>query len=132
MLRDISPTQWLSPGMGRIDFGLILSNLNQNPLDLDSWINVYAPVRATTATWTSGGNPNSIAIPDSTNTRALLIILPRGNTNTCIIKGATSGDASWNINPNGFLFTTFDPSNMPANLNAVVGGTITDAQIYWF
>lgn len=132
MIRDISPVQWAAPGVARIDFGLLLSNLSQDPVELDSFTSIYAPIVATRATWTVAGNPNSIAIPDSTNQRAILIVLPRGNTQTCIIKGATSADASWQINPNGFLFTTFNGAVMPANLNAVVGGTITGASLYWW
>ena len=131
-LRDISPTAWQAPGIGRAALDIILSNLSDNPIDLDQWQNSYAPISADTVNWTTAANPNPIALPATTNTRFVLIILPRNNTGSCIIKGATSGDASWYINPNGFLLTTLDPAHIPANMNAVVGANITGVQVIIF
>lgn len=128
-VRDLSGSSWVSPGSARLDLNAILTALSLDPQELDSFISSFSPCASYTVNWTTGAN--TWTLTDTTNSRFVLVLLPYGNTQTCILSWKTGDTVSY-INPAGFWLTTLDPNHMPATLYATVGGNISGVRILVF
>ncbi len=128
-VRDLSPTTWNAPGTARVSLGVVLSAFNSDPMNLDQFLSVYSPRQNDTLNLTTGAN--TYTITDTTNSRFILLILPFGNTQTCIVKW-NNADTGKYVNPNGFFFDTFDGNHIPTTLYLTAGNTINGVQVLVF
>lgn len=130
---DLSPGQWVSPGTAKVSLNVILTNMGFDPLPLDIWINDFSPANLVEMPLASGFN--AIPVPDVVNQRGVIVIMPRGNTQTWIVKGVT-GDTGNHMNPNGFYAATIDPANplpgTPSALGITTGGIIEGVTFIWW
>ncbi len=107
---------------------MVLTAANQSPLDLPEFVNRFSPSAIQTISLASGFN--AIDVPDQTNQRGVLIMMPDGNIVTWTMKGIT-GDTGFPQHPNGCFLTSFNGS-APATIGLTTGGTITGAIFVWF
>ena len=119
------------------NLGIILSNINELPLDLDSWRSVYSGGEVVSINLASGFN--AIAIPDlgvngsnTTNYRIFVLIPPRSNTQSIELKGVT-GDTGLAQNPLGPLVVSFPPSDatLANGIGILAGAAITGCIGIW-
>lgn len=112
-VRDMSPTAWLAPGTAQIGLSVTLSDKGFLPLILDQWINNYSPCYDGYVNLASGWQtlasliPSLLSNPVDTDTaiRTIIVIPPRGNTQTIQLKGVT-GDTGIPVHANGFAAIT--------------------------
>ncbi len=125
-VRDISPTSYNAPGTARVSLNAILTAMGAEPLPFDVWISNYSPNNDNYINLASGFQ--ALTSPDTTNVRFFCLILPNGNTQSCVIKGIT-GDTGLGMNPNGVFF--FTPVSGLASVGVTAGAIITGARVIW-
>ena len=125
-VRDLSPTQWTSPGTARVSLNAILTAEGFDALPFDIWISSYSPSNDTTVNLSSGFN--ALTSPDTTNVRFFCLIPPRGNSTSITLKGVT-GDTGLGINPNGFIFLA--PVSGIASVGITTGSAINGCRVIW-
>jgi hypothetical protein len=137
-IRDNSPAQWLAPGTATLALQIIFSADGPSPIPLDVFLSNYAPKFDETINLASGFQ--SLAIPDlgvnggnTTNCRTFVLIPPRGNTTSIILKGVT-GDTGRSLHPNQPLVLSL-PASDALNANGIgltTGGIITGCRVLFF
>lgn len=129
--RDLSPTSWNAPGGARLSIGLVLAAMNNDRQAIDDFVTMYSPSSRVTVNLANGAN--TYTIPDTTNARFVLVVMPFGNTTSCVVSWlAHNTDAVSFINPEGFYFTTLDPAHIPTTLYLFTGAAIPGVTILVF
>lgn len=111
MIRDISPAIWVAPGTMNMVLAPTLSANSPDPLPLDQWFSSSSPSIDVTVNLQSGWQTLTSLIPSlstvptglssDTGIRVIVVIMPRGNTQTATLKGVT-GDTGIPMHANGF------------------------------
>lgn len=125
--RNLSPgTAAVTPGIGKIFFSILMSSVSDEPLPMDFLENDYSPLADVYYSFAGSATMVTMATIwpgfDTTNTRMVVIIPPRGNTNSVVLKGVT-GDTGITLNPNGISVVTLPSS--PASTWGLTVATAT-------
>lgn len=114
-------TASVMPGISKVFLSILISAVSDEPLPMDFLENDYSP--SADIYYNFAGSATMVSMATiwpafDSNTRVIIIVPPRGNANSIILKGVT-GDTGVSLNSNGITVLP-----MPASPASTWGFTV--------